>query len=999
MSTEHLLLAAPTPAALVELLDRPGVELRASRPTSAPGPRLGLLDPTDERLALARKVVAKGREWRARKDIWFSPAPLLPGGAGIAFLYPGLEAEFDPSVDDVADWLGVPRPDLSTDTLGRHGASVVAVGRLLDAALRRLGITPAAVAGHSVGEWTAMICGGLFSGADFDAMLTRTDLDALRVPGVEFAVLGCPADRAAEAVDGVAGVVVSHENSTNQTVVCGPAEAIAGVVEDLRARSVICQVMPFRSGFHTPMLAPYLAPFRESGVPSLRVHPAHVPVWSATTARPFPADPGATRELCVRHLLEPVRFRDLVLDLHAEGIRAFVQAGPGQLGSLVDDTLREHDHLTVAANAARSTGMRQLRRTALALWVEGAAPDFAALDQAPTRIESAQRPAAQTSAGTAATSAGTAALATSATPASATTSTTAASATPAAAPASTGTPASAASAALPTAPGAGFAAPGGRSAPAAAPPVPAVAGVSALADLRALADRYPAFAELDALVRETADSITAVLAAAHSTAAYSTAAPTAAPRSTAPHAAAPTAHPAAAVPEPVLETSLTVSTRDMPYLLDHCFAHQRPGWTDETDRRPVMPATTVLWHMVRAAEAAAPGRVVTGVEGLRLHQWLVAAPAHTLTITVRPMGTDRLQVRVGQYADALVLLGDEYAPGPLPWEPAADERPPALTAARLYDERWLFHGPAYQGITRTVGMSETSARAELTAPAAPGALLDNAGQLIGQWLVECHPRRWIAFPVSVRRIRFHAPEPVAGSTVDCALRLVSVDDREATVDLRLSAGGRTVVDIEGWVDHRFDSDPDISAVHRFPETSTLSRRHDGGWWRADERWASLASREFYLRKYLGAAERAEYERCPPRERREWLLGRIVLKDAVRGRLWDTGFGPLFPAEVEIATGADGGLVARGRQGLELPALDLAVATCRELGVAVVADPGTRPVVAVVEVTGDPATAEAAALARAGRGTATTEIVGSPPGLPDRRYAVAHTARPNPREQQ
>ncbi|MCG8919373.1 acyltransferase domain-containing protein [Actinokineospora sp. PR83] len=951
MSTEHLLLAAATPAALAELLDRPGVELRAARPTAAPGPRLGLLDPTDERLALARKVVAKGREWRARKDIWFSPAPLLADGAGIAFLYPGLEAEFDPSVDDVADWLGVPRPELSSDTLGRHGVSVIAVGRLLDAALRRLGITPAAVAGHSVGEWTAMICGGLFSGADFDAMLARTDLDALRVPGVEFAVLGCPADRAAEAVDGVAGVVVSHENSTNQTVVCGPAEAIAGVVEGLRARSVICQVMPFRSGFHTPMLAPYLAQFRESGVPSLRVHPAHVPVWSATTARPFPADPGATRELCMRHLLEPVRFRDLVLELHADGIRAFVQAGPGQLGSLVDDTLREHEHLTVAANAARSTGMRQLRRTALALWVEGATPDFTALDPTPTRVEATPR-----------------------TPATV----------PAAAPAPTAVPVPATTAVPAAAP----------AIPAAAP-APAVAGASALADLRALADRYPAFAELDALVRETADSITAVLAAAHSTAAP------AAPRSTAPPAAP--AHPvgpsAAAVPEPVLETSLTVSTRDMPYLLDHCFAHQRPGWTDETDRRPVMPATTVLWHMVRAAEAAAPGRVVTGVDGLRLHQWLVAAPAHTLTITVRPMGPDRLQVRVGQYADALVLLGDEYPPGPLPWEPAADERPPALTAARLYDERWLFHGPAYQGITRTVGMSETSARAELTAPAAPGALLDNAGQLIGQWLVECHPRRWIAFPVSVRRIRFHAPEPAAGSAVDCALRLVSVDDREATVDLRLTAGGRTVVDIEGWVDHRFDSDPDISAVHRFPETSTLSRRHDGGWWRADERWASLASREFYLRKYLGAAERAEYERCPPRERREWLLGRIVLKDAVRGRLWDTGFGPLFPAEVEIATGADGGLVARGRQGLELPALDLAVATCRELGVAVVADPGTRPVVAVVEVTGDPATAEAAALAQAGPGRATTEIVGSPPGLPDRRYVVAHTARPNPREQQ
>ncbi|MFC7614705.1 hypothetical protein ACFQV2_15410 [Actinokineospora soli] len=70
----------------------------------------------------------------------------------VAFLFPGLEADFAPNVDDVAAWLGQAKPDLDTSTLGRHGAAVINVGRLLDAALRRLGITPVAVAGHSVGS-------------------------------------------------------------------------------------------------------------------------------------------------------------------------------------------------------------------------------------------------------------------------------------------------------------------------------------------------------------------------------------------------------------------------------------------------------------------------------------------------------------------------------------------------------------------------------------------------------------------------------------------------------------------------------------------------------------------------------------------------------------------------------------------------------------------------------------------------------------------------------
>ncbi|SDD93311.1 acyltransferase domain-containing protein [Actinokineospora iranica] len=1050
----QLLLGAASPAALTELLARPLEDLLAAAPARVPGPRLALLDPTPERIDLARRVVGKGRAWRGRKDLWFSPDPLLGApGTSIAFLFPGLEAEFDPAVADVAQWLGVPVPDLSVETLGRHGAAVINVGRLMDAALRKLAITPAIVAGHSVGEWTAMIAGGMFAAADFEEMLTRIDLDALRVPGVEFAVLGCPADRAAEAVDGVAGVVVSHENSTNQTVVCGPAEAVKGVVDDLRAKAVICQVMPFRSGFHTPMLAPYLAPFRESGVPSLRLHPPAVPVWSATTASPFPVDEGAARELCVRHLLEPVRFRALAMALHDSGVRAFVQAGPGQLGSLIDDTLREHDHLTVAANAGRSTGMLQLRRAALALWTEGAAPDFTALDPAEAVTVAGQAATPEAPAPEAPAPADSTAAASEGSPlpgimAQGTTAPAARTASPAPEPwhpapeapagqlpgvSAPPTPAPAPRSPAPVAPAPGGARPR-RSAPAARPePTP----VGALDQLAALAGRFPALPELAALVRETAESVAAVLAAAQAApvasghnstvahrsvaapdpvAARPTATPTASgagPAGSRPTPAAPrTAPPAVGRPRglgsaaaargpavlasstpPGATTELVVSTSEMPYLLDHCFAHQRPGWRDESDLRPVVPATTVVWHLMRFAQDLITDRVAVGVDDVRLHRWLVAAPEQRVPVRVRRIDRDRVQVRLGDYADGIVVFADDYPSGPPVWEEPADERQPTVTAARLYEERWLFHGPAYQGVTRTVGVAPHAARAEITVPSAPGALLDNAGHVIGHWLVECHPQRWIAFPVSIARIRFHAAPPTAGTAVESAIRIAAIDERELRADLQVSSGDQTLVSITGWTDHRFDSDPKTSAVHRFPETSALSDRHERGWWVAAERWPTLASREFYLRKYLGSAERAEYESCPPRERRQWLLARVVLKDAVRGKLWDSGFGPLFPAEIEIREDADGRMVAVGREGLVLPALDLAVATCREIGVALVSEPAATPLaVAVVEVgQRSVAAAEADARAAVGGVRADTELVGSPAGLPDRQYIVAWTA--------
>ena len=65
---------------------------------SGHGCRLGIVDPTPQRLATARKIVAAGAAWRGGRDIWFSPRPMLAGGeGGIAFVFPGLEVEVSPA--------------------------------------------------------------------------------------------------------------------------------------------------------------------------------------------------------------------------------------------------------------------------------------------------------------------------------------------------------------------------------------------------------------------------------------------------------------------------------------------------------------------------------------------------------------------------------------------------------------------------------------------------------------------------------------------------------------------------------------------------------------------------------------------------------------------------------------------------------------------------------------------------------------------------------------
>lgn len=381
-----LLLAADSPAHLAALLDAGDDTVRAaglapSLPHPDAGPaRLGIVDPTAKRLALARRTVAGQRAWHGRSDVWFRPGPLLgTGRGGLAFLFPGLEGDFTPQVDDVAAHFRLPAPSVAGDRtgdVGRHGFGVVAVGRLLDAALRRSGIVPDAVAGHSVGEWTAMATAGLYAGEEVDAFMAGFDPDSVTVPGLAFGAIGASAERVLAALgdEGRAGsgLVLSHDNAPGQSMVCGPEPAVQDFVRAFRAQGVLSQVLPFRSGFHTPMLRPHLGPIKEAA-DRFRLHPPHTPVWSGTTAAPFPADEAGIRSLFVRHLLEPVRFRQLTEALHAAGHRVFVQVGPGQLGSLVGDTLGGRDHLVVAANSPHRTGLAQLRRVAVALWTAGAA--------------------------------------------------------------------------------------------------------------------------------------------------------------------------------------------------------------------------------------------------------------------------------------------------------------------------------------------------------------------------------------------------------------------------------------------------------------------------------------------------------------------------------------------------------------------------------------------------------------------------------------------------
>ncbi|ROP54647.1 type I polyketide synthase [Streptomyces sp. PanSC9] len=965
-------LAADDTAVLAAGLD-------PSRPHPHAGPvRLGVVDPTAKRLALARRALAKGRAWQGRNDVWFRPGPLLgpAGGGRLAFVFPGLEGDFTPRTDDVAAHFGLAPvsgtgtgTDVRVDDVGRHGFGVVGVGRLLDRALRRMGVVPDAVAGHSVGEWTAMVAAGMYSAAEVDAFMAEFDPDTVTVPGLAFAAVGASAAqvRAALAESWTdSGIVLSHDNAPRQSMVCGPDAAVEGFVRSFRARGVICQVLPFRSGFHTPMLEPYLAPI-ERAADRFRLHPPTVPVWSGTTAAPFPEAEPAVRRLFVRHLLEPVRFRELVEALYADGHRVFVQTGPGRLTSLIGDTLGDRDHLAVAANTAHHGGLAQLRRAATALWTAGAAVAPAVPAPAPSprppadHLPYAKQPprAGQPPTAGQPPRAGQPPTAEPSMPAEPPMP---AEHVPAGPTASRGAPAGRPpvrldlGGALVSLDGPGLAALRADLRPVAQP-----AGTPTVLD--GLATRFPAAAELTALLQDTADTAAQLIAAHHrrttATAPPARPDPAAAAIRNPPAGTAPAGPPEPAAGPTV--TTLHVSPQTMPHLLDHCFFPQRPGWPEVADRWPVVPATTIVRHMTDAAERARPGLRAVAVLGARFDRWLTATPPVDVAVAVTPVPghPDRVGVTFGPTARAVVELAPHH-PAPPPPRPLPDapERVPEHTAAQLYRDRWMFHGPGFQGLTELTAIGERHIRGVITAPAAPGALLDNVGQLLGYWIMATRTERTVVFPVQIGRLRFHGPHPAPGTEVRCLVRITSLTDTLLEADAELTVGGRVWAVLGGWQDRRFDNDPTTRPVERFPERHTLSEARTGGWALVHERWPDLASRELIMRNSLGGAERAAYADRPPRGRRQWLLGRIAVKDAVRQWLWRHGEGPVFPAEIQVRNDELGRPYVTGVHGRTLPPLDVSLAHRAEAGVAIVRphSPRPGPGIDVEEVTDrDPAT--------------------------------------------
>jgi [acyl-carrier-protein] S-malonyltransferase len=225
---------------------------------------------------------------------------------------------------------------------------------ILDA-VRALGVTadPVVVAGHSLGEYSALVAAGVLAEDDAARLVVergRAMQEASELtPGTMAAVLGLDHERLEDACRDIDGAWVANDNAPGQIVLAGTEAGVAAASEAAKAFGAK-RIVPLAVGgaFHSPLMKPASARL-DRALAGARFGPAAVPVVTNVDAEAH-TDGFAT--LLSRQLAAPVRWRQSLLTMRDLGVDTFIELGPGtELSGMVKRTLDGAQRLNVATPA------------------------------------------------------------------------------------------------------------------------------------------------------------------------------------------------------------------------------------------------------------------------------------------------------------------------------------------------------------------------------------------------------------------------------------------------------------------------------------------------------------------------------------------------------------------------------------------------------------------------------------------------------------------------
>lgn len=198
-----------------------------------------------------------------------------------------------------------------------------------------LGVEPVAVAGHSLGEFSALVVAGALSFEDGLRLVAKRAVAMQRACEIEqgtmAAVLRLPdetIEQVCQSIDGV--VVAANYNCPGQLVISGAVDAVNEACAKLKeagARRAL--VLPVGGAFHSPLMEPARQELAEAIEAASFAIPI-CPIYQNVDARPH-TSPEEIKANLIAQLTAPVRWTQIVENMVADGVASFVELGPGNV--------------------------------------------------------------------------------------------------------------------------------------------------------------------------------------------------------------------------------------------------------------------------------------------------------------------------------------------------------------------------------------------------------------------------------------------------------------------------------------------------------------------------------------------------------------------------------------------------------------------------------------------------------------------------------------------
>lgn len=193
---------------------------------------------------------------------------------------------------------------------------------------------PDMVAGHSLGEFSALVAAGAMNWEDGLRLVAIRAREMQKcceqVPGTMAAIIKLGDDVIEQVCAGIPGVVPANYNSPGQVVISGEEQAVDAACEQLKAAGAKRALkLPVSGAFHSPLMEPARTELA-GAIEATPFHSPKCPIYQNVTAQAT-TDPEEIKANLLKQLTSPVRWTQSVLNMRAAGATHFVELGPGEV--------------------------------------------------------------------------------------------------------------------------------------------------------------------------------------------------------------------------------------------------------------------------------------------------------------------------------------------------------------------------------------------------------------------------------------------------------------------------------------------------------------------------------------------------------------------------------------------------------------------------------------------------------------------------------------------